>query len=315
MKKTGYFLWCGLGLVLLASAASAEESRFSGDIYLGGSVVSGRLSPLDAEEGDETIDGLDKNNEDETFAAPLIGGELRYALDDRNTVLFLTDSKDGEGLALGLRALLPDSGQIAIAATFAENQVWEDPYITGTKRRRTDALAYGVTLDYEGILGSGFLLSAGIARVEVDKDLIGKREKALRREGYRSHLELGYAMQIDDHHQIIPSLRYERGDLEGDANSSDGYGWSLAYHWVGGPLEFTASVGMGWNIYREDHPVFAKARKAKHYTAFALVNYHEPFGWSRVSIFSLAGYDGIDENIDFFDGHTWTAGLGLGYHF
>jgi hypothetical protein len=315
MKKTVLVILFCFGSVLLMHLAHADEPGWGGEIVLGGGVVTGRLSQLDAEEADSRVERHDERGDKETHLDPYISGELNYTLSNGGTTLFITDLNTDSGLAVGVRQSLGDLGRISAAGTYETREVWQDPYLVGVSRSRTDEERYGVSFGFEDILGTHFLFSADMAAVDVDEDRIGDRERNLRRDGYRSSYGIGYAIGLDENQQLVPMVRYMRSDMEGDANSSDGYALSIVYEWGRGPWGIEASAGVSWTQYRKDHPVYGKERRAASLDASAVVAYAEPFGWSHGSIYGLAAYNLVDENIDFFDSSLWTFGMGLGYEF
>ncbi len=319
MKKTvrfmGYAILVGVGFVLLIRAARVEAGGFGGDIYLGGVAISGRTSQLAVSDGNRRIDGLDERGEQSSDFVPYLSGELRYTLADTDTTFFVSNEDTFDGLALGIVQTWNDKGKIRIAGTYDRRDVWEDPYEVGVRRSRTDETALGVALDYEQILGSGLQFSTSIRKLNVDDDRIGQRRKELRREGYLSAFEIGYVLALIEDHQVIPSLRYEREDMRGKANASDGIALALTHVWQSGPWCFESQAGIGWTNYRQRHPIFDKRRKAVTYEVSTQISYYEPFGWSQVSVYTLAGYGLTDANIGFFDSDALTVGMGIGYHF
>ncbi len=313
-KATLVILFC-MGAVLLVHIAHAEEPGFGGEIVIGGGIVTGRLSQLDAEEGDRLVNRRNQRGDNDTYLYPYFGGELNYTLEDGRTTLFITDLKSDTGLAVGVRQDLGDLGRLSAAGTYGSRKVWKDPYLLGVPRSRTDETCYGVSVELEEIQGTNFLVTSNFSVVDVDKDRVGAREKNLRRDGFRSDHTLGYVIGLGENQLIIPMVNYARSDMDGKANSSDGVTVSIGYEWGKGPWGIEASAGIGWIDYRKDHPVFDRERRAKTFEATALVAYAEPFGWSKVSIYGLAAYSRVDENIDFFDQRLWTFGLGVAYEF
>lgn len=315
MKKTALVVLFCLGSVLLIRFAHAEEPGFGGDFYIGGSVVAGRLSRLDASDGERRINSLNESGDHDTYVEPFLGGELRYTLPSGRTTFFVTSEHNDFELATGVRQSLGDIGTLSAAGTLGFREVWENPYLVGVSRRDTDETSWGASFEFENILGTGFQLSSDIARVDVDEDRIGELYRNLRRDGYRSSFSVGYELHLTKESTLVPALRYERGDMKGDANASDGCMLAVTYAWEKDRWGFEADAGIGRTEYRESHPIFNKERSATTYYLSTLVSYYEPFGWSQVSVFGLAAYHRVAENIDFFESDLWTVGIGLGYHF
>lgn len=91
MKKTVYVILFCVGSILLLQLAYAAEPEFSGEMVLGGSMVTGRLSQLDAEEGNKRVDRLNGQSDKDTYLAPYVSGELAYyTLSNGRTTVFIT---------------------------------------------------------------------------------------------------------------------------------------------------------------------------------------------------------------------------------
>jgi hypothetical protein len=148
----------------------------------------------------------------------------------------------------------------------------------------------------------------------VDEDRIGKQEERLRRDGYRYTLATGYQFALGGLGVVIPTVSYTGNELRGDANASDAVALGIGYGWSNGSWSVEAGAAVGRTHYRERHPVFNESRRATTLDLSLVTGYHEPFGLSRISVYSLLAYGRVTENIDFFNSDTVCVGLGLGYH-
>lgn len=183
-----------------------------------------------------------------------------------------------------------------------------------------------------GIIGwSGLLMSAAVSLAEesglggdhdwwdicrrTHQSVVGEREKSLRRDGYRSRIETGCCLALNSYSSLTPSVRIDSIEIKGQANASDGESFDLTYQGSLGPWSLEAGASIGHSEYRKTHPVFAKKRRASAYDLSAMITYAAPFGWSPVSLYTLAAYHRVEENITFFDSETWMAGLGVGITF
>jgi hypothetical protein len=307
-------LFCFGVVLVLNSAPRADEAGFGGEIIVGGLWENTRRSQLDASNGNDRIDTLAQNEDRETDTTPAITGELSYTLANRQTSLFLTEHDYNAGVALGVRQNLGDWGQLQIAGTYMAQKVWKDPYLEGVKRSRTDETELGLSIEYTKIAGTGFLFSSDIVGVEVDEDRIGKQEERLRRDGYRYTLATGYQFALGGLGVVIPTVSYTGNELRGDANASDAVALGIGYGWSNGSWSVEAGAAVGRTHYRERHPVFNESRRATTLDLSLVTGYHEPFGLSRISVYSFLAYGRVTENIDFFNSDTVCVGLGLGYH-
>jgi hypothetical protein len=319
MKKTALpfscFIVVWFGLLTSAAVSLAGEGGLGGEITIGGGYARERPSQLDVTEHNKSISRLDELPDTEYGLEPFLSGELHFTLENLGTTLFLSAENDAEGLTGGVIQPLGDAGQISVAALYGEEEVWKDPYLTGVKRHKSDKLIYGITLSYEEIFGTGAFISSAAQVVDVDEDEIGEREESLRRDGYRSCVETGYSLALNSHSSLTPSVGIESNSIKGDANANDGASFGLTYQGSLGPWSLEAGASIGHSEYRKTHPVFAKKRRASAYDLSAKITYAAPFGWSPVSLYTLAAYHRVEENITFFDSETWMAGLGVGITF
>jgi hypothetical protein len=315
MKRTARVILVFIGSVFLLHMAYAEEPGLGGEIVIGGDIETGRLSGLDAEEGESRVDQRNEPSDSDTYLAPYISGELNYTLPNGSTTFYITDLYTESELAIGVRQSLGNLGRIRTAGIYEDRKVWQDPYLVGVSRSRTDETSFGASFKFEDILGTHFLFSSSIMAVDVDEDRIGDREKELRRDGFRTNHSVGYTIGLDANQQFVPKVIYMRSDMEGKANSNDSCLLTVAYELGMGPWGLEASAGVGWTEFREVHPVYNKKRRSTSFSGSALLAYAEPFGWSHGSIYGLAAYHRVDENIDFFDIDLWTFELGASYKF
>ena len=311
-------VWAALSLSFMISAqvAMAEEVGFGGDLLLGGVWERGKPSQLDAEEGDRAISNINTRSDSESDLNLYAGGELRYTFANENTTMFLSDLRHNDyALSTGVQHSIGELGTITAAFVYEAREVWKDTYRVGAPRSDTDEVSYGMAFDYSNVLGTGFFIASDIAMVEVDDDLIGKREKALQRDGFKGNIGAGYEVFLNEHITVVPSLTYTREDLDGKANSSNEYGMVLDVIWSFDDLIVEASAGFSTTNYFVSHPLYGRKRDATTFEVSALVSYYEPLGIPQTSIYSFAGYSKVNENIDFFDSDKIVAGAGIVYHF
>ncbi len=311
-------VWAALSLSFMVSAqvAMAEEIGFGGDLILGGVWESGKPSQLDADDSDKTIASINSKSDSESDLDFYLGGELRYTFANEDTTLFLSNVRhDDYALSTGVQHSLGELGTFSAAVVYDTKEVWKDPYRVGARRSKTDEVSYGMTFDYSNVLGTGFFIATDIATVEVDDDLIGKKEKALQRDGLKGSIGAGYEVFLGEYTTVIPSFTYTRYDLDGKANSSNEYGVALDVIWSFDDLTVEASAGFSKTKYFGSHPLYDRTRDATTFEVSALVSYYEPFGIQQTSVYSFVGYSKVNENIDFFDSDKLVAGAGIGYHF
>lgn len=311
-------VWAALSLSFMIStqAAMAEEVGFGGDLLLGGVWEKGKPSQLDAEDSDKIISSINNKSDSESDLNLYVGGELRYTFANEDTTMFLSDIRyDDYALSTGVQHSFGDLGTLTAALVYDTREVWKDPYRVGARRSDTDEVSFGMAFDYSHVLGTGFFITSDIAAVEVDNDLIGKKVKALQRDGYKGSIGAGYEIFLNEHTTVVPSFTYTREDLDGKANSSNDYGVELDVIWNYDRLTVEASAGFSKTKYFGSHPLYNRKRDATSFDISAMVSYYEPLGIPQTSVYSFVGYSRKNENIDFFDSDKLVAGAGIGYHF
>lgn len=316
MKKKVVWAVISLSLMVSTQVAMAEEVGFGGDLLLGGVWEKGKPSQLDAEDSDKTISSINTRSDSESDLNFYVGGELRYTFANEDTTIFLSNIRHNDyALSTGVQHSFGDLGTLTAALVYDTREVWKDPYRVGVRRSDTDEVSYGMAFDYSDVFGTGFFIASDIAVVEVDDDLIGKKEKALQRDGFKGSIGAGYEVFLNEHTTVVSSFTYSRHDLDGKANSSNEYGVALDVIWNVDHLTVEASAGFSKTKYFGSHPLYNRKRDATSFDISAMVSYYEPLGIPQTSIYSFVGYSKVNENIDFFDSDKLVAGTGIGYHF
>ena len=151
-----------LSIILIGSAAALaaaidpipEEGGFSGRISVGAGWTRTKTNmaaktPL-TDLSSDRINSLFDEPDSESSAMPVFSGELRYTFADTRTQLFLGGSlidrlRFDLSQAAGVRQQYDEAGIFEGAFLFSglPTEVWEDPYITGTKREETDRTSTG----------------------------------------------------------------------------------------------------------------------------------------------------------------------------
>ncbi len=301
--------------------AESEEKSFSGKISIGGGAVTSKNNGLTAETGGkgstdlEIWNGTDLPGKKETDFFPTIELELGYTFYNTGTTLFTGGSIMDGGLYLGVHQFLEELGNILIAGSVSEEDVWKDPYLIGTKRTITKKNITGVELGYESILSTGAEISIGMNSIDVKTDDIGIRYQQLRRDGKESEFKLGYLFKINDKHSFKPFVSFIKSDLKGDANSSDGINCGFSHSIASGQLSFNSDVTVAKADFDEIHPIFGKKREEKEYVFSHEITYDEVFGLKGWSVSAFGFYEKTESNINFFDGYTAVGGTKISYNF
>jgi len=157
----------------VGSAAAQEpmptESGFSGYIEILGAYISTN-SQLNTDSDNKKTDSLDNSGERVNKFKPLPIGLIRYTFAEQRTQLFLgvlpENVAQGQFLVeAGARHILSNGTGLrasVIPLTPIAQKTWEDPFVIGQDRQRTDIDSYGFKLAAETILGTGLTVKYGV---------------------------------------------------------------------------------------------------------------------------------------------------------
>ena len=149
----------------VAQEPMPTESGFSGYIEILGAYISTN-SQLNTDSGNKKTDSLDSSGDRIGKFRALPIGLIRYTFAEKRTQLFLglLPENVAQGqfqIEAGVRHVLKNGTGLrasVIPVTPIEQETWEDPFVVGQKRDRTDINSYGVKLAAEHIMGSGLTL-------------------------------------------------------------------------------------------------------------------------------------------------------------
>ena len=306
-------------LVSLASPPTAlgeplERTGLFGDIRLGGALLSARPSGLEVLDDNERLEDLADGGGRRTQGIPLIGGEIGYAFAKTGTTLAAGGGIE-DPLHLSLRQKAGTWGTLSLSALYREAEVWENPYRSGVKRRRTDAEAAGFALGWDKVLGTGARIAFEELHIDVARDRIGDLRPELRRDGTDRTLELGYSWDLGAGGTLSPGVRHRWIDRDGASNSGRACEVELAHLFIHGRLSFATRLEAGRTDYDRTHPLFGQKREETTLAIAETVTLNDPFGWTDWYLFGLAAYRRTAADIDFFDSAATLVGSGLGYRF
>lgn len=307
-----------LGAVATTASAAATQSEYplqgglSGFVLLGGMYSSGKMSLNDASENqNKWINSVNNSGDKHSYGSPLIMGALSYTLVDTGTIFTL----GGEGLGGGISQSTDHWGNINIGIYFESEKVWKDPFLTNSKRSRTnrDSLLY--SLEWSDIMNTPLFFHYQLEDIDIDDDLAGQRNKRLQRNGQVHQLSLGSGLFMNDHQALAVELLYDQANLSGESMSYQGGGAALFYILNGINWELESRCSYQHLKYDGRHPEFDKTRKDHVYGIESELTFFQPFGLENYFITVMISYENIDANIDFYDAAPVTTGLAIGFNF
>jgi hypothetical protein len=312
-----------------------RTSGFSGYIEILGAYISTN-SQLNTDSDNKRTDSLNDSGERVGKIRPFPLGLIRYTFAEKRTQLFLgvLPENVAQGqfqVEAGVRHVLSNGTGLRasiIPLTPIGNETWEDPFVVGQNRERTDINSYGVKLAAENILGSRLTFKYGWARQTLDDEssgtfLLSQPDSFLTpddlddldRDAQFNRLTAEYSFQIASRMVLKPILRYTRGDAEGDANSFDALTVQLSYLYFGKQLQASVNASVKTEWYDKTHPVFNKTRRDTSPGLFAILGYKDPFGFKDFRIDWFNAFFIANSNINFYESSNFITAIGIGYSF
>jgi len=334
MKKLLKYISIGASLVLCsqqAMAAAGQIDKKAGwgiKLYLNVGYSSKR-SQFDTDDDNEVTQDLENSGEKvkDTGVFPL--ARLDYTFSNLKTQLFIGQARENivRGLfryEAGVAHMLGEKELLEVAYSpelFGSSKTWEDPYVTGIARDKTDRSAQGVRIRWRNALDTPLTLRYGYASTDIDDELSGEflglsqsQRSDLDREGDYHRLTGEYTVFTNDTTQVTPLLSYTRGNTDGRAMGYDGYRIGLeTKHTIGKHHRTSLYFDYEHRRHLESNPIpaFNKRQKDNEFSITGTYSYLAPFDWKNTRIVVLAKYDRSTSNISFYE--TKNAGVSVGF--
>ena len=338
VSMTAFFAWTLMSGPVLAGEADGPGGPddefapgFSGYVQPMVGVMSTK-SNSDVGDDNEKIDSLDQDADSETQVMPMVLFNLNYTLENRATRFYIGTSEEEiiEGAFLfeaGVRHKL--SGGTVLSAGWVptlpllEEEVWKDPFLTGSNREKTDRDTQAFRIGAERIFGTPLTLRYGFAQQEIDDDRAGESVAGLsagdlaklKRDANFHLAEVLFPISLDIGLMITPQAGYMIGDADGDANSFKRYQGQLTIEYPLDKWMFFGNINLARSDYDESNPVFNKTREDTSCGAMLGAGYRAPFGWENWMINIYASWEERDSNIKFYDRTNSMAGIGMTWRF
>jgi len=297
----------------IALDMAPEHRGLYGNIHIGGGFISSRPSGLDVLDDNERRDDLSSRDQRTTESQLLLSADLGYRFQEGSTLgvgirtegpFYLSLSHKFEGL-----------GEMTLSALYEKKEVWQNPYLVGVNRSRTDFESFGFSADMKQILGTGMRIVFKQMNVDIADDLIGQAEPALRRDGTDTTLGIGYDWNLGAGGVLSSGLSHIWFDRDGAGNTGCAYVAELKHVVETGRLTFSSDLEFKEAQFDAIHPVFNKKRQESTFTISEMISFAEPLGYENWSIFVVAAYSATDSNSTFFDSSGLLSGAGISYKF
>ena len=311
--------------VALAAQPSQWQPGFSGELSLLTGYSQSKSQFNSEYEQAEFLEQAARR-EGKPLVMPLFS--LQYTLSGADGQFYLGSDRADIALGrfhteIGYRHALQSNGVISasIIPGVLPNTTWQDPYVTGQKRKETDASVQALRLQFNNIMNSGFSLEVAGGKQKIDKERSGQAgfdnnvQKQLNREGNALFMEGSYRFPVSRSLFIRTGINHTRLDADGDAMSYNANALELGLfsRWQ----QSSMALNLSYQINRHDknNPVFDKKQKDNQWGVFLAYSYQQPFGWQDWELVSLTGYSKKNSNIDFYDEDSLMVSVGMTYNF
>lgn len=317
-------------------AGIPQESGFSG--FVNGGAALWRVEDNMVKKisyfkiSDDSIGSVDNKPKSEYSVSPVLNFNLRYTFASTRTQIFLGNQLEDllrldTTSFLGLRQELADQSIIGLSYVYSAlvTQVYKDPYDTNGNRDGTDRKINGVRLSYDKILSTDLSFQYTYRNIDIDKERSGSalgltpsQQDRLVRDGDQHDVEFLYRYVLEDggiKHTFIPSLKYSRFDLDGDAMSNNAILFNLNYRYDVAKFAFVVNGYYGYADYDKSNPIYGKTRNEDRY-GFGLIGFYKRFlDVEGLALTANVTMNRQDSNIDFYDSEVDLYFLSLFYNF
>jgi hypothetical protein len=282
--------------------------------------------------GDSNISSTDDKPRSEYSVSPILNFNLRYTFASTRTQIFLGNQLEDllrldTATLLGVRQELPDQSVIGISYVFSAlvTEVYKDPYDTNGSRNGTDRNINGVRFSYDKILSTDLSFQYTYRNIDIEAErsgsalgLTSSQKDKLIRDGDQHDVEMLYKYVLQDGgmtHAFIPSVKYSRFELDGDAMSNNFFSFRLNYRYDVEKFAISVNGYYGYADYDKSNPIYGKTRNDNRY-GFGLIGFYKRFlGVEGLALTANAILNRQDSNIDFYDSEIDLYFVSLLYTF
>lgn len=316
----------------------ADAAGWEFTLSLNAGYVSGK-SNLSTSDENEVIEDVVSEAEPSNSFIGFPFARVQYTTQDLKTQFFLGNSRNQISTSqfqyeLGMVHQFENKSKLT-AAYFPQlplfNETWEDPYLVGQPRTKTDENTQGGRFELTRIAGGPVTLkyAFAISKVEDDKSgqswvengisLTAQERQSLQRSSqyHRVAVETMFPVFIKRDSKVFlkPTLQYTTRISDGDATSYDDYNFQLGFLIFSGRHTSVTTLNIGTTLYKQDNPIFDTKQDSMNAGIFSVYSYAEAFNWKPVTFTLIAGYSQKDSDILFYDESGLIVSTGLAYTF
>lgn len=286
------------------------SSIFANDNYI--EFAGGYIEEKDnfSTNSDEKISSLG-SAKSEKRAIPLI--DFYYGIHASNNLNMYISANYGN-INLGSIIELDNSIlDIGLKGNFMQ-EAWRNPYLTTSKRKKTDVTELGAYLKYTINLSENLKTTLMYEYFQKDYD---KEELTgdLKRDANSHLLSINNTFSTNTVSYMV-NLNVQNYDAKGEANTFNAYGLETGISTlIDDSIRLTLLANFGNKDYEKHNTAVNKKVKVKLYGTNAILNWDKPLGYKDFYTFAKMGYQKEEANVDFFDKENTYTLIGLGYKF
>jgi hypothetical protein len=318
--------------------SSEKEARWRYSLGLNSAYVSGQ-SNLSTSDENEKIDGIYSDAESVNKVVVFPFAEVKYLTKDLKTEFFLGASREQISFApfsyeLGITHQFENNSELTFAYSpqlplFDER--WQDPYLVGQSRVKTDFDMQAGRLQLSRIAGGPITLKYAFAVLDIENDKSGeswsengtsltqKQQDSLQRNSqfHRVGVETMFPLFISNDSKVFlkPALQYTARIADGDAISNDDYDLQLGLLIFNGQHTFIAKANLGKTRFKQENPIFNMKQDSLNAGINTVYSYTQPFNIKPLTFMLVTGYNQKNSDISFFDESGFIVSTGLIYNF
>ena len=312
--------------MLFAQPGVPREEGISGDALFGIGYINS--DSFLSTSNEDPIDDLQGNSPSGSKVIPTIIGRVTYTFEDTDQQVFL-----GINRQKAVRgSFAPEIGyrfhtgqyqffEIAVLPGIQPSGVWEDPYLTGERRRETDRHLTAIRARAEHVWGP-LSLEVAYGNSKIDEEQSGVFENllpdelaSLDRNSTVRYLGADLTIPLGGGFILRPSVFNFRNDADGDAMSFDTYGGELGLVYRTGRHTIIGALSYEQLDYDALNPIFASEREDKVSNLFAIYSFAEPFGFEDTTFTLILSDRARESDIGFYEEESFLLGGGIRFIF
>lgn len=318
--------------------SSTQQAGWHYSLSLNSAYVNGKsnLSMLDE---NEEIDDLYSDAESTSDVIIFPFAEVNYLSNDLKTQYFLAGSKDQISFApfayeLGFAHQFENNSKLTLAYSPQLplfDETWQDPYLVGQSRVKTDIHTQGVRFELSRVAGGPITLKYAFALMSIEDDKSGEswfenglsltqqELKSLQRNSqfHRVAIETMFPVFINQGSKVFlkPTLQYTAQLADGEAVSNDEYDLQLGMLIFNGQHTLITNINIGKALFKQENPIFNMKQDSLNTGISSVYSYAQAFNFKALTFTLVTAYRQKNSDITFFDESGFIVSTGLTYTF